>query len=224
MPKFIIAGDSTAANKSERARPETGWGEKLSWFVSDHYQVINFAKNGASTKSFINDHLLAEAEVAMHKGDYFLIQFGHNDQKVDDDRGTTLDEYQKNLTVYVQTAQKKGVTPILLTSITRLHYQKQQLDTSAVGDYPSAMRAFAKQHDILCLDIFAATQNYFNRLSQMEAKSHFLHLPVGVHPNYPQGIDDDTHLNGHGATAIALIIAQALKKSSLPCGQDIQIE
>jgi len=107
MPKFIIAGDSTAANKSERARPETGWGEKLSWFVSDHYQVINFAKNGASTKSFINDHLLAEAEVAMHKGDYFLIQFGHNDQKVDDDRGTTLDEYQKNLTVYVQTAQKK---------------------------------------------------------------------------------------------------------------------
>jgi len=224
MPKIMIAGDSTAANKIEHARPETGWGEKLSWFFSDHYQIINFAKNGASTKSFIKEKLLAEAAAAMNKGDYFLIQFGHNDQKINDDRGTTIEEYQANLATYVQTAQANDVIPILLTSITRLHYQGQQLAADAVGAYPSAMRAFAKQHDILCLDIFAATQTYFNQLTPIEAKSHFLHLPVGVHPNYPQGIDDDTHLNGHGATAVALIIAQALKESGLPCGQDIQIE
>ncbi|WP_430609325.1 rhamnogalacturonan acetylesterase [Enterococcus sp. DIV0876] len=221
MPKIVIAGDSTAANKFEIARPETGWGEKLSWFLPDTYQVINFAKNGASTKSFIKEGLLAQAEAALSKGDYFLIQFGHNDQKITDERGTTLEEYQHNLAKYIQIAKEKAAIPILFTSITRLYYDEDQLDLEAVGGYPAAMRAFAEQYDILCLDIFTATQNYFNGITQAEAQSHFLHLPVGVHPNYPNGIEDNTHLNAHGATVVAQLIAQALKQTDLPCAKDI---
>ena len=30
MPTIHIAGDSTAAEKDENKRPETGWGEKIS--------------------------------------------------------------------------------------------------------------------------------------------------------------------------------------------------
>ncbi|EOH48325.1 hypothetical protein SSI_00701 [Enterococcus faecium EnGen0191] len=34
MPTIHIAGDSTAAEKDENKRPETGWGEKISAYFS----------------------------------------------------------------------------------------------------------------------------------------------------------------------------------------------
>ncbi|MFR2689333.1 MAG: rhamnogalacturonan acetylesterase, partial [Enterococcus faecium] len=55
MPTIHIAGDSTAAEKDENKRPETGWGEKISAYFSPEIQINNQAKNGRSTKSFIQE-------------------------------------------------------------------------------------------------------------------------------------------------------------------------
>ena len=62
--------------------------------------------NGRSTKSFIQEERLLHAEQLLAPGDYFLIQFGHNDQKTDPERGTTPKEHQENLAQFIAVAQK----------------------------------------------------------------------------------------------------------------------
>ncbi|WEL48858.1 GDSL-type esterase/lipase family protein [Enterococcus casseliflavus] len=103
MEKIVIVGDSTASIKEPSARPETGWGEKISRYLPQH-QIVNLAKNGRSSKSFIEEGRLLQAKKELYAGDYLLIQFGHNDQKTDS-RGTTPVEYQHNLATFVQTAR-----------------------------------------------------------------------------------------------------------------------
>lgn len=56
--------------------------------------------NGRSTKSFIQEKRLLHAEQLLAPGDYFLIRFGHNDQKTDPERVTTPKEHQENLDPY----------------------------------------------------------------------------------------------------------------------------
>lgn len=223
MEKIVIVGDSTASIKEPSARPETGWGEKISRYLPQH-QIVNLAKNGRSSKSFIEEGRLLQAKKELHAGDYLLIQFGHNDQKTDS-RGTTPVEYQHNLATFVQTARQQQATPILLTSITRLHYvDQQQLDPLAVGPYPEAMRALATSLDVVCLDLFAATQRFFSALEPQQAKTYFLHLEKNQHPNYPAGITDNTHLNDQGATAVAKLVAKCLTNTPLPLAQQVLLD
>ena len=47
-----LIGDSTCATKTDNARPETGWGEKLGQHFKKRVTVDNRALNGRSTKSF----------------------------------------------------------------------------------------------------------------------------------------------------------------------------
>ena len=96
---IYIAGDSTAAIKLPEKRPETGWGEAFQAYFKENVKIENRAINGRSTKSFINEGHLDKIEKSIQPGDYLIIQFGHNDQKIEDlERGThPYGDYQVNL-------------------------------------------------------------------------------------------------------------------------------
>ena len=70
-PQIVLVGDSTVTDR-------IGWGSGFRRFVTDGATVTNAAQNGRSSKSFIAEGLWAKA-LAL-KGDYYLIQFGHNDE------------------------------------------------------------------------------------------------------------------------------------------------
>src|SRR5262249_36687664 len=77
LPTIFIAGDSTAANGIPDA---IGWGKHLgSFFDPTKIKVVNQARGGRSSRTFITEghwsRLLADVKV----GDIVLIQFGHND-------------------------------------------------------------------------------------------------------------------------------------------------
>jgi pectinesterase len=80
---FMI-GDSTMADKDPKAAPETGWGQALQSFFKETVKVANHARNGRSSKSFIDEGLWGKVLQDMQPGDYAVIQFGHNDQKSDE--------------------------------------------------------------------------------------------------------------------------------------------
>ena len=79
-----LAGDSTCANKTADKRPETGWGEMLQqYFDPAKVKIVNEAQNGRSTKSFIDEGRWQSLVNRLQKGDWFFVEFGHNDEKKD---------------------------------------------------------------------------------------------------------------------------------------------
>src|SRR5205809_1988324 len=76
----FMAGDSTMAIKDPKAYPETGWGMPFVQFWDSTVTVVNLAKNGRSTKTFISEGLWKTITDQATEGDYVFIQFGHNDE------------------------------------------------------------------------------------------------------------------------------------------------
>src|SRR4051812_12381476 len=80
-----LIGDSTMANRVESdTTSERGWGQYLGREFDSTVAVHNHAVNGRSTKSFITEGKWAAVLGQLKPGDYLLIEFGHNDEKVED--------------------------------------------------------------------------------------------------------------------------------------------
>ncbi|CAH1194938.1 Rhamnogalacturonan acetylesterase RhgT [Paenibacillus auburnensis] len=221
MPTLYIAGDSTAALKGAEAKPMAGWGEYLQKYFGPEVIIDNRAINGRSTKSFLAERRLADIEKDFRPGDFLLIQFGHNDEKQEDpSRYTDPDTgYKQNLQLYIESARSRGGQPVLLTSVSRRRFTAYgEPDPLAVGAYPAAMRAVAELTGTPLLDIFAASQQLYRTLSFEGSQHLFMHLPPGQHPNYPDGVTDDTHFSTEGAKRIAELVAVAIRESSALSG------
>ncbi len=216
---IYLTGDSTAARKTSDKRPETGWGEVFQQYFIRNAVIENRALNGRSTKSFIHQGHLAHIEKSIKPGDFLLIQFGHNDQKIEDpERGTQpYGDYQENLKKFVEVAVQKQATPILLTSVTRRMFDSdKKADSMSVGEYPKAMIDFARKNEVPLLDVHKMTREFMDAAGKEESKKYYLHLAPGESDNYPEGIEDNTHFNENGAEAVAELIVKALKESDLP--------
>src|SRR5687768_4757833 len=117
---IYLIGDSTMADKSVRAYPETGWGTPFRHFFDSTVRVENHAKNGRSTKGFREENLWQPVLAKLQPGDYVFIQFGHNDESPEKiGRYTTPQQFKNNLLQYVEETRKKKATPLLLTPVAR---------------------------------------------------------------------------------------------------------
>ena len=77
MNKIFWAADSTVQTNDFTTYPQTGIGQVFPLFVKKEYQVVNHAKNGRSTKSFMDEGRLKAIEEQIGAGDFLFIQFGH---------------------------------------------------------------------------------------------------------------------------------------------------
>lgn len=209
-----MMGDSTMSIKSKDKFPETGWGVPFSTFFKEHVTVHNLARNGRSTKSFINEGLWNTVYEGLSEGDYVLIQFGHNDEKIDKPKtGTSISEYKSNLSLFVEKVRSKKATPILLTPIARRSFQDGKLvDTH--GEYPDAVRQVADSLQVALLDMTRETSKLIRKRGEKKSVAFFLHMPPNSE-NYPNGAVDNTHLNVHGAQVIADLAVKAMKKQKI---------
>lgn len=216
-----IIGDSTAANKTPNAFPETGWGMELGSFFNEKVQVDNRALNGRSTKSFINEKRWDAILTTLKKGDYVLIQFGHNDEKIDKpDVGTSLMEYKANLIKFVKETQAKKANPILLTPIMRRSFKDGVLIDTHQG-YPFVVRQVADSLQIPLIDMHRKTAKVIALLGEESAKRLFNHVDVG-HVNYPDGKKDDTHLSPKGAKIFAGLVIEGINELYIPLGKHVK--
>jgi len=144
---IVLAGDSTMAAKAEDKRPETGWGEKLeAHFKSGTVKVENRAANGRSTKSFIDEGRWQKIVDDLQKGDYVLVEFGHNDQKKESpDRYASPDDYRRNLIRFIDDVKAKGGHTILLTPVVRRRFERGGKFNENNGEYPGVVRAVAQE-------------------------------------------------------------------------------
>jgi len=83
--KLFIAGDSTAATYLPKEgantdKPQQGWGAELqAYFDPAKLEVVNAARGGRSSRTFITEGHWEKMLADVRAGDFVIIQFGHND-------------------------------------------------------------------------------------------------------------------------------------------------
>jgi lysophospholipase L1-like esterase len=210
-----MIGDSTMSVKKEKAYPETGWGMPFADFFNDKVSVENKAMNGRSTLSFITEKRWQEVYEGLKDGDYLIIEFGHNDEKVDKPGvGTTPEQYKTNLAKFVMEARSKKAIPILMTPIARRNFKDGQLaDTHK--NYPDVVRNLADSLNVPMIDMQRKTEKLLMQYGEEKSIALFNYVDSG-HANYPQGKKDNTHLSPIGAKAVADCAVEGLKELKLP--------
>ncbi len=205
-------GDSTMAIKSDRRRPETGWGEGLPLMFDTLVTIDNHAVNGRSTRSFINEGRWQKVYDNLKAGDIVLIQFGHNDAKINDSARFTnpSTQYRANLMRFISDSRKKGAKPILLTSIVRRNFTEDGVLVDTHGVYPEVMRSVAFETGTPLIDAQTMSEELVLSFGPDSSKALYLHLQPGENPNFANGVTDDTHLNGTGAMEICNLIVEKL--------------
>jgi lysophospholipase L1-like esterase len=207
-------GDSTMANKKDPDRnPEHGWAQVLQPFFKENIIVENKAVNGRSTKSFINEKRWDSIYNKLKKGDYVFIEFGHNDEKIEDSTRYTNPHttYRYNLIRFVKESREKGAIPILLTSIARRNFNEKGVLVPTHGDYPLETRLVAQEYKVPFIDLEYFTEQLEQSYGPEKSKQLHLHFKAGENAYYDKDKADDTHLSLLGATKIAQIVVDQIK-------------
>jgi pectinesterase len=220
-PVIFVVGDSTSSAYQHSERPRAGWGQALPLLLGPQADVFDYAWSGASSKSFADAGLLDEVVALLQPGDYLLISFGHNDEKVEDpargtDPQTTFKEY---LQKYIDGAADRGTKAVLVTPVERRRFSALGVAQDSHGAYPQAVRELAAATGTPLVDLTASSKDLWQKLGAEGTKSHFLYASPGQYPQYPQGVTDNTHFQAEGALAVARLVASELRtQQTLPPG------
>jgi len=213
-PRVHLAGDSTMADKpTEPPNPEHGWGQLLPKFFKDPAMIVNHAANGRSTRSFITEGRWQKLVDALRPGDWVIIQFAHNDEKIfPNARG----EFQDNLRRFVADVRAKQANPILATPCARRSFDESGRLADTHGDYPDAVRAVAAATKVPLLEMNLLTMDLEAGHGPEGSKRLHLWISAGVYQRQPVGYQDDTHYSAYGAERVAALAVQEIIRLRLP--------
>lgn len=213
-PTLFLIGDSTMSNKDNPEKnPEHGWGQVLPQFFTTEIEIQNHAMNGRSSKSFRTEGRWDKVEKQLKKGDFVIIQFGHNDQKLKDSTKFTnpYTQYRANLERYVTETRAKGATPILMTSITRRNFNENGVLIDTHKEYSLVVRLVADAMKVPFVDMQLLTEQMEISYGPEKSKMLHLHFKAGENPYYQKDKADDTHLSRIGAETVARLAVNAMK-------------
>lgn len=209
MSTIWIIGDSTVEDNKP---PFRGWGWALPEHTAAGVTVRNHALSGRSTRSFRDEGLFKPVQEGMQSGDILLIQFGHNDEKDAPELHTDPDStYPEFLAWYCDEALKRGVQPVLITPVSRRWWLPGGEMLYTHGEYPAAMRQLSAERHVPLVDLKAASRALYLRLGEEKTAGLFVRIAKGENPDFPDGHDDKTHFNAHGAQVIAALVADGLR-------------
>jgi lysophospholipase L1-like esterase len=201
--RIVLVGDSTQARNS-------GYGVGFCANLTERVTCINDARGGASTKTYYQEGYWARA--LADKPDYMLIQFGHNDEESKGHlpRETNLKtEYPANLKRYVEEARAHGITPILVTPLSRRYYEADGKIHSDLIAHAEAMKKVAREMHVPLIDLHADSIAYLDTLTEAQSQA------FGLTKKDAEGktVPDKTHVNYEGAYIFGRIAAVDMGKS-----------
>jgi lysophospholipase L1-like esterase len=221
-PVFYIIGDSTVRNGDGSGKNQQwGWGS----FMADHFDttkisIRNHAIGGRSSRTFITEGRWEKILTNLNKGDYVIMQFGHNDGGPLDDtaraRGTirgigeeskevynpimkkqeVVHSYGWYMRKYIRESKEKGAIPIVCSPIPRNDWKD--------GKVIRSTESYAKW----AKEVAEAEGAYFIDLNDLVALKYEEMGAEKVKPFFPV---DHTHTNIDGAKLNAEIVTTALK-------------
>jgi predicted neuraminidase/lysophospholipase L1-like esterase len=195
---IVLVGDSTVSETD-------GWGPGLATFLDQDVKLSNRAKNGRSSSSFMKEGLWREA-LALD-GDYYLIQFGHNDEAGKPGRSTTVEEYRRNMTRYVDDVRATGAVPVLVTSLVRRTFDDPARPgrlASSLDERAEIVREIARAKKVPLIELHDRSLALCERLGAAACEA--------LSPRKDDGSVDTTHLNAPGAKAFGELVADELRR------------
>ena len=227
--KIMLVGDSTVAMGG-------GWGPGFCAAFSANVTCVDEALNGRSSKSFIDEGAWKKA--LDEQGDYYLIQFGHNDQKTTPslytDPNTT---FPANLRRYIADVRAIGAVPVLVTSLSRRNYKDGVL-VEDLAPYVEAARKVAADEYTTLIDLNQMSVAMLRRMTQEQADKFDKDVDpdTGKQAMVVEGSAsavlgalasggsvplDRTHLNPHGQQVFGRMVADALVRTQVELGPDL---
>jgi pectinesterase len=192
---LVLVGDSTVTD-------DAGWGLGFRQFLADGVTLTNTARGGRSSMSFIKEGLWEKA-LAL-KGDYYLIQFGHNDEPGKPGRSTTLEEYRAYLNRYVDEARAAGATPILVTSLVRRQFKDDpHTIASSLNVRAEVVREIAREKQVPLIELHDRSKALCEKLGREGC--------LAFSPKKENGSYDGTHVNIEGRVLFGRLVVEELR-------------
>lgn len=220
-PVLYIIGDSTVQNGSGKGADSLwGWGSFMNlYFNTDKIEIQNHAKGGRSSRTFITEGRWDSIMKTIKKGDYVLMQFGHNDggeladtlrargtikgigneskdiynpiRKVNE-RVYTYGHYMRK---YANEAKSKGAIPIIVSPVPRFKFDdKNKISKDQYGVWAQEV---SKQTGAYFLDLNTMVIEKYEKIGSEKVKAFF-----------PK---DHTHTNEAGAIFNAELVAKGVR-------------
>lgn len=217
IPTIYIAGDSTVTDQFPAQYPYDpshtycGWGQMLPMLLDEHTAVSNHAQSGSCTKEFMECNLIPFKD-KIKKGDYLVVEFAHNDQKVPE-----LDAfggYKKNLEYFIKLAREKGAFPILTSPINRIIFQEDGTLLNLLGEYRNAVKEVCEENNAVFIDLWSLTTDYWVKSGSAGAWDYFW--------SDGKGSRDYTHTNDIGGSIVARMWAGEAAKTDLDLSKHIK--
>ena len=182
---------------------DSGWGAGFRQLALEKVEVVNLAANGRSSKSFIDEGRWKEA--LARRGDYYFIQFGHNDEPGKGPERETDPEttFRANILRYVEEARGVGATPVLVTSLVRRIYNEDGTIKTTQTPYVAVVRAIAREKNVPLLDLHA--------ISKTDAEQAGEDVWADLSPRDEKGAVDRTHLNAKGGGVVGRMVVDAVR-------------
>lgn len=214
MPKCKIwlCGNSTVTDQD--IEPYASWGQMFPFWFNEFVSVENIAMSGLRTTSFIQQNRLEKIKKELKKGDYVLVEFGHNDEKDRHSGSGAWYNFSMNLKTFIDELRPLGARIILVTPTERRNFQDGMAQPTH-GDYPAAIRTIAERENVPLIDLTVATTTLFNAMGEEGSKHLLVHYPQGTFPGQDVELKDNTHANAFGAFEISKLVVEGMKRLNI---------
>lgn len=206
MATIFYAGDSTVTFNKIDSYPQSGMSQGMLRYLKDSVRMRSLARNGRSTKSFIDEGLLDVIDSEIREGDFLFVQFGHNDEKADRERHTDPETtFPDNLMKFARTAWDHGAYPVFITPIARRLFDvRGRFLPGSHGAYPEAVRRTGRKYGVPVADLTTVTERWLAAVGDTFTRPFFM---------WP---GDNTHLKPEGAVLMAGFLCDELQKMGPP--------
>lgn len=199
-PVVFVIGDSTVKYRSGKGEADRwGWGGFLQdYFDSSRITVENCAVEGRSSRTYITEGLWDRLLPALRKGDYLIIDFGHNDnnplntglargtlhgiggesKRMVIERDGSTEEiftYGHYMRIYIRQAKAKGVEVILLSHTPANQWENGKMKR-CTQTYRKWTKELAEQENVNFVDLNDLTARKFDLIGQEDAKRYYKDL------------------------------------------------
>jgi lysophospholipase L1-like esterase len=223
LPTLFIVGDSTANNNANGAE---GWGDPfITQFDATKINVLNRARGGRSSRTFVTEGLWDKVLADMKPGDFVLIQFGHNDggavndasrargslpglgeetQEIDNlvtKQHEVVHTYGWYMRKMIADTKAKRATPIVLSLTVRNIWKDGKVERGS-GHFGEWAAEIAKSQHVLFIDVTRIIADRYESLGEEKVKELFG--------------PDHTHTSPAGAELNATLIVEGIKALKSP--------